>query len=108
MTASASSSTSASTRSRRGTSGCGTLLTWNPEKKRLYIHLLDYPMERLPIAFEKQVAYMQFLHDGSELQVKQLPEWQKYGNPDVRANGFVELPVLKPDVEIPVIEAFVK
>ena len=86
----------------------GTLLTWNPETKRLYIHLLDYPMERLPIAFENRIAYLQFLHDGSELQVKQLPEWQKYGNPDVKANGFIELPILKPAVEIPVIEVFVK
>ena len=88
----------------------GTLLTYNPEKKLLYVHLLDYPMGRLPIAFENRVDYVQFLHDGSELFIKKIPEWQLH---HVKAdasqvNGFIELPIQKPNVEIPVIEVYLK
>ena len=86
----------------------GTLLTYNPEKKLLYIHLIDYPMGRLPISFESKVDYLQFLHDGSELFVKKIPDWQKHNCPDVKDDGFIELPVVKPAVEVPVIEVFLK
>ena len=86
----------------------GTLLTYNPEKKLLYIHLVDYPMGRLPIAFENKVDYVQFLHDGSELFIKKIPEWQKHNCPNVKDDGFIELPILKPDVVVPVIEVFLK
>lgn len=86
----------------------GTILTYNPEKKLLYIHLIDYPMGRLPITFRDKVDYVQFLHDGSELFIKSIPEWQKHNCPEVKDDGFIELPVVKPDVVVPVIEVFLK
>ena len=90
------------------TAPAGTLLTYNPEKKLLYVHLIDYPMGRLPIAFRAKVDYVQFLHDGSELFIKDIPAWQKHNCPDVKDDGFIELPILKPAVEVPVIEVYLK
>ena len=85
-----------------------TLLTYNPKANRLYVHLLKYPMGRLPIAFRDRVAYAQFLHDGSELQICELKDWQKEMVEDVEDNGAIDLPVVPPQVEIPVIEVFLK
>ena len=86
----------------------GTLLTYNEKTNSLYIHLFDYPMGRLPVSFENRIDYAQFLHDGSELFIKQLPEWQKHNCPEAKDDGFIELPVLKPNVEVPVIEVWLK
>lgn len=81
------------------------MLTYNPDTNRLYIHLLDYPMQnfRLP-GYKGKVKYAQFLHDNSELKIT-----EPYGHHRVEdastANDLnLNLPILKPDVEIPVIE----
>ena len=70
-----------------------TLLTYNPDKNRLYVHLIDYPLSRLGIEFGDKIEYAQFLHDGSEIKFDK---------------EFLYTPVLKPDVEVPVIEIFLK
>ncbi|MCR4565637.1 MAG: alpha-L-fucosidase, partial [Bacteroidales bacterium] len=70
-----------------------TLLTYNPETNRLYIHLIDYPLSRLAVSFADKIAYAQFLHDGSEIKFDK---------------EYIHTPVLKPDCEIPVIEVFLK
>ncbi len=70
-----------------------SVLTYNPKTNVLYIHLLDYPLWKVKASFMDKVDYAQFLHDASEI---------KFNN-----EGF-EVPVLKPDVEIPVIEVFLK
>ncbi|NIG56887.1 alpha-L-fucosidase [Chitinophaga sp. Cy-1792] len=71
------------------------LLTYNPTTKRLYVHLLDYPLQRFDLPGMKgKIKYAQFLHDGSEIKMRNTD------NGDVA----LDLPVLKPDVEIPVIE----
>lgn len=81
-----------------------TLLTYNPKTNRLYIHLIDYPMKnfRLP-NYKGKVKYAQFLHDASELQIT-----ERYGHgykSDTEQNDlYLRLPVVKPNVEIPVIE----
>jgi len=83
-----------------------TLLTYNPEKKRLYVHLLAYPMGVLSVDFADKIAYAQFLHDGSELFVEEA----RKGHPQdggARPGG-IKLPMAKPDVTIPVIEIFLK
>ncbi len=83
-----------------------TLLTYNPETNRLYIHLLDYPMKNLLLkGFKDKVKYAQFLHDASEIKIsKPHGYWvkQEVGNNDIN----LSLPVNKPDVEIPVIELY--
>jgi alpha-L-fucosidase len=85
-----------------------TLLTYNPETNRLYIHLLDYPMRNFLISgFGDRVKYAQFLHDASEVGIgKPYGHWvkQEVGENDIN----LLLPVNKPDVEIPVIELFLK
>lgn len=70
-----------------------TILTYNPETNRLYIHLIDYPMGKLGIEFSDRIEYAQFLHDGSEIQFDK---------------DFLKLPIVKPDIEVPVIEIFLK
>ena len=70
-----------------------TLLTYNPETRRLYIHLIDYPLGRLSVSFADRIEYAQFLHDGSELKIE---------------DSFIYTPVVKPETEIPVIEVFLK
>lgn len=74
--------------------------TYNPETKKLYLHLFTYPSNYgklvLP-GYADKINYAQFLHDASEILYK-------------TANGDVilELPKQKPPYEIPVIELFLK
>ena len=84
----------------------GTLLTYNGERNRLYVHLVDYPIASLPIGFADRVAYAQFLHDASEIRIKVPLDVSGVPRTDV-SPSFI-LPVVKPDVEIPVIEVFLK
>jgi len=84
-----------------------TLLTYNPETNRLYVHLLDYPMKWFTLpGFGGKVKYAQFLHDGSELKFGKprhnVTHQESLANEDI----LLILPVNKPDIEIPVIELF--
>ena len=84
----------------------GTILTYNAERKRLYVHLLDYPIGSLPITFADKVEYAQFLHDASEIGIKVPLDVSGFPRKDV--NPSFILPVVKPDVEIPVVEVYLK
>jgi alpha-L-fucosidase len=77
-----------------------TLLTYNPVTNRLYVHLLVYPMGSLTLkGMADRIKYIQFLHDASEIKYDKSQE----GN-DVT----LQLPVLKPPVEVPVLEVYLK
>ena len=81
-----------------------SLLTYNATTNRLYVHLLDYPLQNFTLkGMEGKIKYIQFLHDASEIQIAP-PKgyWMKQdvGKGDVN----IILPVNKPPVEIPVIE----
>ena len=79
-----------------------TLLTHNPATKRLYIHLLVYPMGRLNLnSMADKVKYIQFLHDASEIRYSA-------GSGEAANNLSLQLPVQKPPVEIPVLEVYLK
>jgi len=79
-----------------------TLLTYNPVTKRLYVHLLAYPMGAVTLEdMADQVKYVQFLHDASEIRFTT-------GNDEFKNNLNLQLPVLKPPVEIPVLEVILK
>jgi alpha-L-fucosidase len=79
-----------------------TLLTYNPVSNRLYIHLLAYPMGSLSLPnMGDKIKYVQFLHDASEVQLRA-------GREDTGNDITLSLPVLKPPVEIPVLEVFLK
>jgi len=85
-----------------------TLLTYNPETNRLYIHLLDYPMKNFLLkAYGDKVKYAQFLHDASEIK---MGKPYGHGMREERHENDLNLllPVNKPGVEIPVIELYLK
>jgi alpha-L-fucosidase len=79
-----------------------TLLTYNPVTKRLYIHLLSYPMGTMTLTgMADKARYIQFLHDASEIRFSK--------GEGISANDLVlQLPVQKPPVEIPVLEVYLK
>jgi alpha-L-fucosidase len=79
-----------------------TLLTYNPITKRLYVHLLAYPMGSLTLSgMTDKVKYIQFLHDASEIKFSA-------GEGDARNDLGLSLPVQKPESIIPVLEVFLK
>jgi alpha-L-fucosidase len=79
-----------------------SLLTYNPLTKRLYVHLLAYPMGRLTLSnMGDKVKYIQFLHDASEIRFSA-------GRDEAKNDISLQLPVQKPPVEIPVLEIFLK
>ena len=84
------------------TAPANTLLTYNPSTRRLYVHLLVYPLGRLTLTnMADKVKYVQFLHDASEVRYST-------GRDDAKNDLNLQLPVLKPSVEIPVLEIYLK
>jgi len=89
------------------------LLTWNPGAKRLYVHVLEWPMGILHLdGFAGRVAYAQLLNDASEIAFSEkgaqigFMAGQRGAGP---ANSLtLTLPVRKPDAEVPVVELFLK
>jgi alpha-L-fucosidase len=78
------------------------ILTYNPSLKRIYVHLLAYPMGSMVLpGLADRIRYVQFLHDASEIRFRAAED----GN---RNDIILQLPVLKPPVEIPVLEVFLK
>ena len=85
-----------------------TLLTYNPKENKLYIHLLDYPLKNFLLkGYGDKVKYAQFLHDASEIKIgKPHGYWIQKKTDENDIN--LLLPINKPNVEIPVIEIFLK
>ena len=88
----------------------GCKFTQSEDGKRLYVHLFDYPFQFLELrGFAGKVDYAQFLHDGSELLMKEGESGHfsegKTQNSDVL---FIKLPIVKPNMIVPVIELFLK
>ncbi|WP_423129901.1 alpha-L-fucosidase [Gaoshiqia sp. Z1-71] len=81
-----------------------SLLTYQPATRRLYIHLLDYPLQNLVLPdYKGKVRYAQFLHDGSEITIgPRSGEDIKEGEYSLDLS--LSLPVRKPCDQIPVIE----
>ena len=71
----------------------GTILTYNPKTRRLYMHLLSWQWGAMPIPFLDEVKYVQFLHDRSEIRT---------------AGGALQMPTDKPAVAVPVVEFVLK
>jgi len=85
-------------------------LTQSEDGKRLYVHLFAYPFAHLQLkGFAGKVEYAQFLHDASELKFTE-------GKVDHFSEGaavsqdllVIELPPVKPETPVPVIELFLK
>ena len=84
--------------------------TQSIDGKRLYVHLFAYPFAYLELpGLAGKVEYAQFLHDGSEIRFTE-------GQVDHFSLGasrqadllVLELPTVKPDSLVPVIELFLK
>ncbi|HOK55799.1 MAG TPA: alpha-L-fucosidase [bacterium] len=84
-------------------------LTYNPEKNRLYVHILSWPYKFLVLegkAYKEQVEYAQLLNDGSEIKIG-TDEWHKKQLGE-KEGKILTLPPFKPNVAVPVIELFLK
>lgn len=84
--------------------------TQSEDGKRLYLHLYAYPFAHVQLhGLAGKVAYIQFLHDASELRFTE-------GKVDHFSEGaavsedllVIELPHVKPDMIVPVVEIFLK
>jgi alpha-L-fucosidase len=89
------------------------LLTYNPETKRLYVHVLEWPMGALYLdGFAGRIKYTQLLNDASEIKFIEETRSEEIGFlPGERKKAgtaalILRLPVQKPDVTVPVIEFF--
>ncbi len=82
--------------------------TWNSKTKRLYLHFLAWPFKYVSLSgLKDKVIYAQILHDASEVCFYKTEE-NGNGNFIPSPDDLVlELPILKPDISIPVIELFI-
>ena len=86
-----------------------SLLTYNPRTKRLYAHLLAWPMGEVVLeGYAGKVAYAQLLHDASEVRMSERKSTTWMDEPSKAGDLVLRLPILKPDVEIPVVELMLK
>jgi alpha-L-fucosidase len=83
-------------------------LTYNPETKRMYVHVFAWPTKELHLdGFAGRVEYAQLLNDASELKMEGREHWQAALEVD-RQTLSLRLPVKKPNVTVPVIEMWMK
>ena len=76
----------------------GQKLTYNPQAKRLYVHLFAWPFNALHLdGYRGKIEYAQLLNDASEIKME-----------DQSDSLTLRLPVKKPPVTVPVIELFLK
>ncbi len=89
-----------------------TFLTYNPETRRLYVHVLQWPFKTLYLpGFKGKIKYAQFLHDGSEIKYSVSAKADDASHMAITAGEqdlILQMPVEKPGVEIPVIELFLE
>jgi alpha-L-fucosidase len=85
-------------------------LTYNPDTRRLYVHILAWPFVELHLqGFDGKIEYAQLLNDASEVKIEARPAWQAEHSGDAPPGGTtLRLPVLKPNVAVPVLELFLK
>jgi alpha-L-fucosidase len=88
------------------------LLTYNPGTKRMYVHVLEWPMGVLHLdGFAGRVAYAQLLNDASEVKFSADKGASEEGGSAkaAAANSLtLQLPVKQPNVTVPVIELYLK
>jgi alpha-L-fucosidase len=88
--------------------------TYNPKTNRLYLHLFAWPFKHLHLPkFSGMVEYAQLLNDASEIRMiegerKMTMEAGAFDEGRPADMLTLQLPVKKPNVEIPVIELFLK
>ena len=88
-------------------------LTYNPKTRRLYVHVLAWPIHHLHLeGMSGKVAYAQLLNDASEVKLLEGgPSGHVVGPVDLGAQSkllTLEVPIRKPAVTVPVVEVFLK
>ncbi|MEM1099414.1 MAG: alpha-L-fucosidase [Planctomycetota bacterium] len=85
-------------------------LTYNPQRNRLYLHLLNLPYKFVHLqssAYAQRVEYAQLLHDASECQG--LDDWHADQLKLPEDTLTLTLPQREPDgIDVPVIELFLR
>ncbi len=78
--------------------------------KRLYLHIYDWPFRHLHLdGFAGKVAYAQLLSDASEVKRLEPGKHDEWSIAETASDTLtLELPVVKPDVVVPVIELFLR
>lgn len=89
----------------------GTVLTQSENGKRLYIHLIDYPFLRLEFKnLADKIEYANFLSDASEVlyTLNQASNDCEGGEVKAENSVFFQMPTVKPNDIVPVIEVILK
>ncbi len=83
-------------------------LTYNPDKKALYVHIFAWPYKYLHLdGLAGKVEYGQLLNDASEVKLG-IDAWHA-GQLALQKDALtITLPQRKPDVAVPVLELFLK
>ncbi len=78
--------------------------------KHLYLHIFDWPFRHVHLdGFAGKIAYAQFLHDASEIKRLEPGKHDEWSISETANDTLtLEIPVIKPDVVVPVIELFLK
>jgi alpha-L-fucosidase len=86
-----------------------TLLTYNPRTRRLYVHVLAWPIGVMALdGYAGKVQYAQLLHDRSEVKMSTRRSTTWISEASQAGELVLTLPIQRPDVEIPVIELVLK
>lgn len=85
--------------------------TQTQDGKRLYLHILAWPYKHLHLdGLANRVKYAQFLHDASEIRTRIIEPGAVAQNTTIggmpSGTLTLELPLVRPDVAVPVIELF--
>ncbi len=80
--------------------------TFNPDKNRLYLHLYAWPFKHLWVdGLADRIEYAQLLNDASEIKwTVEAEDAQEQRGGTIR----MHVPIVKPEVTVPVIEIFLK
>ena len=85
--------------------------TYNPKTKRLYLHMFAWPFKAVHLSgMAGKVKYAQLLNDAGEIHFRDSEaDIHESLNDKTPAGALtLELPTLKPDAEVPVVELFLK
>ncbi len=83
--------------------------TYNPETNRLYCHVFAWPFKMLFLpGLAGRVEYAQLLNDASEVAMKTVADHPQSRKTDAQTTLALTLPVVQPDVTVPVVEMFLK
>ncbi len=82
--------------------------TWNPETRRLYVHLKSFPVKFLHLEkLQGKVKFARFLHDGSEIRMQPPAALHNCMSAKTAEDTLtLVMPAAVPPVEVPVVELF--